>query len=224
MSTKLVAIQALNLHCGQSIPLSGEKSKLNNCFWVNLYSGRRSYGRIDKCENGHFIGVEFTSNEKGIPIKLTIEEIINFKIEIHHYKKWHKFTFNGVYDRLINLRRKVIISYLKDYKQSLYQSIFNIRSLRTKNRYDFLKLLIDNFTARKEGFGYVAVMQILHSNFVFLHPSFSKESSKIQALLQGFIDTKELTLINGYYHLTGHAYKTRGCSRLALNLSPLLQY
>lgn len=191
------------VHCGQSVITSGEDANNNNCFWVSFKKDANTYLGIESYDQGNFICRKYLDSLFVDELIVNKDELIKYNIEIIHFFKFYRIEIHGIYKFLATFLIYKIYVILSFYWNKLSQFLFNQRSLSSKKRYEFLKLLIENFTARDDGFSYTEVMANLHTIKVFLHPSFNKEASRIQALLDGLTDTHELRVINGNYHLTG---------------------
>lgn len=195
-------------HCGNSVVTGGEGATKNNCFWIGLLSNTNTYLLIDSYLNEELLCSKYENNVLTEKVNIKENELIKYEIEFVHHFKGYQIQIIGVYKFLIFiLPNKFFVAGNYIYEK-ISQNIFNQRSLSSRRRYDFLKLLIDNFHSERNGFSYVEVEALLHSVRVFAHPQYNKEASKINALLVGLTDTKELKIINGNFHLTGHTFKS----------------
>lgn len=195
--------------CDEAISRTGETGKKTNCYIVFLHQGVKPYLVIEDTSNDELNCLKWDGERFSENVSINIQEADNLKLKIEHYYGLYQVSYFGIYDFLIE--QVTQFSYLKinavRFKDFIFQYIFNRRSLETKQRFDFLKLLTTKFIGSDNGFSYVSVMSEMHSDRSFLHPEFNKEASKIQSYLNGFVDTGELKIINHDYHLTGFAYK-----------------
>lgn len=197
----------INHHCGNSVVTSGENTKNNNCFWVGFKKNDITYLGFESFDQNHFVCKKYINNQYAGEDSVDPSELKNLNIEITYYYKHHQMNGYGIYRFIFAfLCFRLAIPFINFFDQ-LSQLFFNQRSLSSKKRYEFLKLLVANFTGYKGGFSYVEVMSSIHSIKVFVHPDFNKEASRMQALLSGLVDTGELKPSHGNYELTGHAFK-----------------
>lgn len=196
-------------NCDSTIPRSGKNGKKTNCFVVMLFKNSDPYLLLENITSDKLTGLQWNGNKFENELSISISEVDDLTLKIEHYYGLDQISYTGIFDYVIE--RFTRYSYLKIHllrlNESITQYLFNKHSLETKKRYDFLKLLTERFTGKNNGFSYVSVMSEMHTNRSFLHPEYDKEAQKIEAYLQGFVDTGELKVINHDYHLTGHAYK-----------------
>ncbi|GEM_PF-2001829 len=204
---KLLIKYLIDMHCGPSVKTSGEGSNSNNCFWLGFKKDANTYLGFEKYDHGNLVCRSYVDNSFVNEVTIAEYELVQHKIEFIHYVKSYRIEIQGVYKFLSTFLFYKTYVILITYWNNLSQLLFNQRSLSSKKRYQLLKLLIENFTLHNGGFSTVDVMHSLHSIKVFLHPSYNIEASRIEAILVGLTDTQELRLINGNYHLTGHAFK-----------------
>lgn len=195
--------------CDASIPRSGENGKKVNCFVVLFFNGDDPYLLVEDFIKDKLICLQWDGNSFKQHTSIYLEATDSLSLKIEHYYGFDNVSYSSIYDYVIHQITHYI--YLKIHlsraKEFLSQYLFNKRSLATKKRFDFLKLLIDKFHGKNDGFSYVSVMAEMHTNRSFLHPEFDQEAKKIEAHLKGFVDTGELKLINHQYYLTGFAFQ-----------------
>lgn len=195
--------------CDDRIPRSGDAGRKTNCFLIYLNQNNQPYLLVENILNDELNCLQYNGHRYEDNVTINIEEIDDLQPQITHYYGLYQITYSSIYGYLLEnftyyLRLKINITKFIDY---IFQYLFNRRSLETKQRYEFLKLLTTNFIGIDDGFSYVDVIRLMHTDRIFLHPEYRSESKKIAAYLEAFVDTQELKLIKGSYHLSGLAFK-----------------
>lgn len=195
--------------CDDRTPRTGDAGRKTNCFLIYLNQNNQPYLLVENIFNNELNCLKYNGNKYQDDITINIEDIDNLEPEIIHYYGLYQITYFGIYDYLLErytyyLRLKINSIKFLDF---ISQYLFNRRSLETKQRIDFIRLLAKRFVGVNDGFSYVDVMIAMHSNRSFLHPQYHDETKRVQSYLDGFVDTGELKLINYQYHLTGFAYQ-----------------
>lgn len=158
--------------CNARIPRSGEAGRKTNCFLIYLNQNNQPYLLVENILNNELLCLKYDGNAYRDNITINIEDIDNLQPEIIHYYGLYQITYSNIYDYLLDrytyyLRLKINFA---NFIDSITQHLFNKRSLETKQRIDFIKLLAKYFVGVDTGFGYVDVMIAMHTNRSFLHP------------------------------------------------------
>lgn len=206
----LLLPKILEKPCDETIPRSGEKGKKVNCFVARIRQKDEPEARLTHYEAPDFYGQRWNGSEFSQAEPISLDELTKSSLLIVHYWGFVDIRFQGIVDYLVSgvtryiyIKTSVIMFYDK-----VAQFLFNKRKFETKRRHELLKFLVREYMGSKNGFGYVGVLHNLHSSRIFSHPDLSGETVKIMAHLNALVDTGELRMDHGNYHITGLAFKT----------------
>ena len=219
---RLMETSCGKIYGGDGIPRSGDKGRKANCFSITARKPADGHGRdagakpyliLENIVGDEVEALEWSGNRFDIKRFVSLDHLREQEIVIRHYWGLSDVTYVGVTDFAINRITGFPYAYIivKVLLEDIRLFFFKRTKLVSLDRYDVLKLLVDNQVEDHEhglGIGATEIIQKVNSELWPLHPDGAKEIKRLRLILDSFVESGEIVQIGRRYEVQGRALVT----------------